>query len=185
MSGELISCELQKFEKLYQLAESYIKGRGTKHFGLATIGELIALLSANLSQFRDEQKTEAIVSVLRRLYKGSLVQEKIANLSVGRQEKLANFINNALPYYVDMTDEFVVPFNLLQSVRGWWNYLVKQIRFPFGPKNPEIIVPETDAPVSVASVSGVKLNINTVVNGNEVKTNTFRDTVRETQAAAN
>jgi len=183
MSEELINTELQKFDDLYTLAESYVKQRGNKTFDLATIGELIALLSTNLSQFRDEQKTDAIVSVLRRLYKGPLIQEKLSNLSVARQEKLSNFVTNALPYYVDMTEEFVLPFNFFQMANRWWNCLVK--RFGFYKKNESVAPNIIGASVAVVGISNIDLNIKKDTNTNDIKTNTFRDVVRETAAGPN
>jgi hypothetical protein len=185
MSGELINFELQKFDDLYSIAEAYVRRRGNKTFNLATIGELIALLSTNLSQFRDEQKTAAIVSVLRRLYKGPLIQEKLSNLSVARQEKLTNFINNALPYYVDMSEEFVTPFNLFNIVNRWWNYLLERCRFSKNSKKNDSVLPDSVVPAPVDEINNINLNIKNELHAPDVKTNTFRDVVRETVVGAN
>jgi hypothetical protein len=180
MSEELINSEIQKFDDLYSLAESHVRQRGNKPFDLATIGELIALLSKNLSQFRDEQKTAAIVSVLRRLYKGPLIQEKLSNLSVARQTKLTNFMANALPYYVDMAEEFVIPFNFFQMLNRWWNYLAERCKFTKNSKknSNNIVLP-------VVGINHIDVNIVSKPQILDTKTNTFRDLVRETAAGPN
>jgi hypothetical protein len=169
----LIDDEIHKLDLLYGIAEVYAQNF-VGPFNLRMLTELIVTLSANVSQFRDEQKTDAIVSVIRRLYKSNSIQEKMSVFPESKQRRLTRFIDEALPYYVDMADEFVPSVNLLDRIKHYWNSLMLLLGFTKKPvvnDQDQRSISEPVIPVQMLAVD-------------ESKTDAFRDTKRETVAPA-
>jgi hypothetical protein len=175
----LIDDEIHKLDLLYGIAEVYAQNF-VGPFNLRMLTELIVTLSANVSQFRDEQKTEAIVSVIRRLYKSNRIQEKLSVFPESKQRRLTRFIDEALPYYVDMADEFVPSVNLLDRIKHYWNSLMLLLGFT---KKPVVNHQDQDQDQDRKSVSEPVIPVQMLA-VDETKTDAFRDTKRETVAAA-
>jgi hypothetical protein len=169
----LIDDEIHKLKLLYRIAEDHAQNF-VKPFNFRMLTELIVALSANVSQFRDEQKTEAIVSVIRRLYKSTRIQEKMAVFPESKQQRLTKFIEEALPYYVDMADELVPTVNLLGRIRIYLNSIMLILGFMKKPVQNDKVLKPLDEPVIPIQLTAL----------DETKTDAFRDTKRETTALA-
>jgi len=169
----LIEDEIHKLEILYGIAEAHVQNF-VEPFNFRMLTDLIVTLSANVSQFRDEQKTAAIVSVIRRLYTSARIQEKLSVFPESKRRRFTRFIDEALPYYVDMADEFVPSVSLLGRIRIYWNSLMLLLGFTKKPLvNDERLTPSAE-PVIPVQMLGV----------DETKTDAFRDTKRETPVLA-
>jgi hypothetical protein len=170
-----IDDEIHKLETLYEIAEARAQNF-VKPFNFRMLTELIVALSANVSQFRDEQKTEAIVSVIRRLYKSTRIQEKLSVFPESKRRRLTRFIDEALPYYVDIADEFVPSVSLLDRIKHYWNSLMLLLGFTQKP-----VVNHRDQDRQSISEPVIPVQMLAV---DETKTDAFRDTKRETAAPA-
>lgn len=108
-----------KLEIIYAIAESHLKLTLPKRdFGLPVIIELVGVISKNLASFRDEQKTEVIISILNRLYKSELLKAHLAKLPEPLRLKLDAFMENAMPHFVDVVDDIFLPNSLLGRIRA-------------------------------------------------------------------
>lgn len=169
----LIDDEIHKLELLYGIAEAHSQNF-VKPFNFRMLTELIVALSANVSQFRDEQKTEAIVSVIRRLYKSTRIQEKLSVFPESKQRRLTRFIQEGLPFYVDMAEDLAPPVNFFGRIKNYWDSLM--LFFGFCKK------PDVDQDCDQKSVAEPEIPIQ-MLSVDETKTDAFRDTKRETTAA--
>ena len=107
-----------KIELIYQIAEKHLTVTLPKRdFGVPVIIEVVGKISKELATFRDEQKTEVIISTLNRLYKSDLLKAHLSKLPEPVRNKLDNFMTNAMPHFVDMIDDFLVPSGALAKIR--------------------------------------------------------------------
>jgi hypothetical protein len=96
-------------DDVYVSAERYLQNRlSATRFGLDLIAETAGFIAADLGKFREEQKTEIIVSTLNMLYKSPLVKTDVANLSEESRQKIEKFMTEALPHYIAMLNEPMV-----------------------------------------------------------------------------
>ena len=88
---------------VYVSAENYLLGRlKAAEFNLGLITETAQFIDGCLDKFREEQKTEIIISTLNLLYKSASVKPHFVHLTDERRLKIERFMTEALPHYVAM-----------------------------------------------------------------------------------
>lgn len=95
---------------VYTSAERYLQNRlKESRFSIDLVSETAAFINPCLDKFREEQKTEIIISTLNLLYKSAFVKAHLADLTDERRLKIERFMTEALPHYVAMLDEPIHP----------------------------------------------------------------------------
>jgi hypothetical protein len=72
------------------------------YFDLKTLDDLIVFLKEELKEVRDDLRSKFVIRLIRRLYKSNIMLKKLEKNTQAYNNKLNQFIDYGLQYYVDI-----------------------------------------------------------------------------------